>query len=57
MQMAQQLMEKKRERIAAKQELRRKQREEYEREEEAKRIEEQKRKSWSYWANKKLKFW
>ena len=57
MRQARELMEKKRATIEAKKEARRRAREEQERMEEMQRLEEQRRKSWSYWANKHLKFW
>ena len=54
---AQELMEKKRANIEAKKEARRRQKEEFERLEELKRLEEERRKSWSYWYQKNLRFW
>ncbi|KAK7192856.1 hypothetical protein DPSP01_012932 [Paraphaeosphaeria sporulosa] len=57
MKQAAELMEKKRATIEAKKEARRRQREEQERLAEAQRLEEERRKSWSYWVNKNVKFW
>ncbi|PVH92666.1 hypothetical protein DM02DRAFT_619801 [Periconia macrospinosa] len=57
MRQAHALMEQKRASIEQKKEARRKAREEQERLEEIQRQEEIKRKSWSYWASKNLKFW
>lgn len=50
-------MEKKRANIEAKKEARRKAREEAERREQALRLEEERRKTWSYWYEKNVKFW
>lgn len=57
MRQAHALMERKRASIEEKKEARRRAREEQERLEEIQRQEEMKRNSWSYWANKNLKFW
>jgi cytochrome c oxidase assembly protein subunit 20 len=57
MKQASELMERKRANIEAKKEARRKAREEQERIEKIQREEEERKKSWSYWANKNLKFW
>lgn len=57
MQMARDLMEKKRATIEAKREARRKAKEERDRLEEIKRQEEIKRRSWGYWIEKNVRFW
>ncbi|CAI6338905.1 unnamed protein product [Periconia digitata] len=57
MKQAQVLIEKKRASMEAKKEARRRAREEQERIEEMQRQEQIRRKSWSYWASKNLKFW
>ncbi|KAF2634225.1 hypothetical protein P280DRAFT_414257 [Massarina eburnea CBS 473.64] len=57
MRQAQELMVKKRANIEAKKEARRKAKEEQARLQEMQRLEEERKKSWSYWANKNLKFW
>ncbi|KAL1800123.1 hypothetical protein ACET3X_000465 [Alternaria dauci] len=54
---AQELMEKKRATIEAKKEARRRAREEQDRLEAERRAEEERRKSWSYWYQKNVKFW
>jgi cytochrome c oxidase assembly protein subunit 20 len=54
---AQDLMEKKRAVVEAKKEARRRAREEQDRLEREQRIEEEKRKTWSHWYQKNLKFW
>lgn len=54
---AQELMERKRQRIEAKKEERRKIREEQERLEEMRRQEEARQKTWKYWIDKNIKFW
>lgn len=54
---AQELMEKKRVTIEAKKEARRRAREDHEKLLEARRIEEERKKSWSYWYEKNVKFW
>lgn len=50
-------MEKKRAMIEAKKEARRRAREEQEKLEVAQRLEEERKKSWSYWYEKNVKFW
>jgi len=54
---AQELMEKKRATIEAKKEARRRGREQQEQAEQSRRLEEERRKSWSYWCEKNIKFW
>jgi cytochrome c oxidase assembly protein subunit 20 len=54
---AQDLMEKKRATIEAKKEARRRAREEHERAEQTRSVEDERRKSWSYWYEKNVKFW
>jgi cytochrome c oxidase assembly protein subunit 20 len=50
-------MEKKRATIEAKKEARRRAREEQEKLEQARRLDEERKKSWSYWYQKNVKFW
>lgn len=54
---AQELMEKKRASIEAKKEARRRAREEQDRLEREQRAEDERKRSWSYWYQKNIKFW
>lgn len=54
---AQELMEKKRATLEAKKEARRRAREEEEKLRVAERLEEERKKSWSYWYQKNIRFW
>ena len=57
MQMARELMEKKRASVEAKREARRKAKEEQDRMEELQRHDEMRRQSWGYWLEKNVRFW
>lgn len=57
MQMARDLMEKKRASIEAKREARRRAKEEQDRLEESQRLEGKQRRSWSHWVEKNVRFW
>lgn len=57
MKQAQDLMEKKRANIEAKKEARRRQREEFDRQEALRKAEEERKKTWTYWYQKNVKFW
>ena len=57
MRQARELMEKKRATVEAKREARRREKEAYEKQEQERRKEEERKKTWSFWWDKNIKFW